>query len=179
MMRMEFENVNVYELINNVAGLVVDVLNDSSSYGEIARKLLDGLRDLGLNIELTLDEVKELVDWFEDSTGEIVYIGSDNLIEAILKKGGYIVFRSGRSNIIVVPSVKKADMFKLEVEVPGISVFVIGDPDSGLTVIDEIFISGYRFGADIIRLNGQDLVNVHGLKIIDENREFGNGRGDS
>ncbi|AIG98456.1 Protein-tyrosine-phosphatase [Archaeoglobus fulgidus DSM 8774] len=80
-------------------------------------------------------------------------------IYSTLKDEGYFVIRSGRANIVAIPSRMES---KIGEDVLGLKVIVFSDPDSGISNRDEIFIAGFRFGIDDILLNGYPVYTVHG-----------------
>ena len=92
-------------------------------------------------------------------------IGCSDAIHRTLKKEGYFVVQSGRANIIAMED-KMKDKYGYDVK--GIRLLVMGDPDSGVFEMDEVFITGDRFGVDdiLVRFNSEKkfrpIFSVHG-----------------
>ncbi len=82
-----------------------------------------------------------------------------------LKKEGYFVVQSDRANIVALEGKMKD---KHGYDVSGIRLLVISDPDSGVFGVDEVFITGDRFGLDdvVVKFYLDDkitpLFSVHG-----------------
>ncbi len=77
---------------------------------------------------------------------------------ATLKEEGYFVVRSGRANIVAIPGEMKTSDGHV---VSGLKVIVFGDPDSGISNRDEIFITGFRFGIDDVLIESWPVYTVH------------------
>lgn len=75
----------------------------------------------------------------------------DAIYEA-LKEEGYTVIRSDRANFVVFSDFelsRKLDTVQSR-QIPGMRIIAFGDPDSGVSTREELFITGYRFGIDDI-----------------------------
>jgi len=81
----------------------------------------------------------------------------DDKIEEYFKKQGKIVFRSGRSVMVVEPTTYKN---RWGVEYQALKIDVHGDPDSGLYDVDTVILIGARGGCYDILLNDLPLHSV-------------------
>lgn len=145
------------EKIEKLMNLVGDVLNKPIDHDKIVALLNNGLQEIGFSVSISSDELGNVVEFYDD----VGYVGADNLINLILKKAGYNVFKAGRSNILVYECKKFSE--KINKNINGVCILVIGDSDSRFNLYDELFISGYRFGLSTLLLNNNVVVDVHGL----------------
>jgi len=80
-----------------------------------------------------------------------------DILEDYFRKQGNIVFRSGRS-VMLVKQEKYKNVYGIEYDV--LKIEVHGDPDSGMYGVDEVIISGSRGGCYNILLNDESIYSV-------------------
>ena len=141
------------KLVYDVVRVISDAI-DEDSEEKIAKVLNEGLANIGVDVKVTVDEVRNAVESFSG-----MFIGADELIYLVFKKMGCVVFKTGRANVVVTCCSKQSEKFSTEV--PGVCLYVIGDPDSGLVSVDEVYVTGYRFGLESLLVNDRPLINVH------------------
>jgi|GEM_PF-6927099 hypothetical protein len=66
-----------------------------------------------------------------------------------LKKEGFFVVKSGRANIVAIESKERT---KDNFDMWGLKLVVFSDPDSGVSTLEEVFVSGFRFGIETLAI---------------------------
>jgi len=149
-MKISFESGNAdRDRVFRVVRLVSNLMS-SDSISEIIETIREEV-----GVELTVEEVEKCLERFD----EVGFIGADELIHLVLRKLGYVVFKSGRANIVVIPT--KVQCRRQKTPIDGVEIIVLSDPDSGIISFDSIHLTGYRFGLDSLRHNGMVYYDVH------------------
>ncbi len=80
-------------------------------------------------------------------------------IRRVLNEEGFSVVPAGRTTVVIVPEVVEGrDGYHYE----GARIYVLSDPSSGISRVDELFITGLRFGLTDIIFNGVPVYSVYG-----------------
>lgn len=112
----------------------------------------------GVDYEKTLCPIADRCKYREIMLKENYFLCCADAIYETLKEEGYFIIRSGRANIVVTPSeIKTKEGFTKY----GLKIIIFGDPDSGISNRDEIFITGFRFGIDDVLIEGWPVYTVH------------------
>lgn len=101
--------------------------------------------------ERSLCPIADKCRYKETRLKDCCFLCSDAIYKT-LKEEGYTVIPSGRANFVVLPDFelsRKMDKIQGR-EIPGMRIIVFGDPDSGVSAKEELFITGDRFGVDDI-----------------------------
>jgi len=181
MVRLELVGIKVpdREKLVRLYHDIADAVKDSESTASLATRLhqlwLAG--KLPLNKQALAELLKalpSLVEEWDDPEYGPTLLGTNRVFAKALQLAGRTVFELDRAVAVVVPGqviyrfrpTKKAERQGEElhkpVEEPALVALVFSDPDSGVRDVDEVAVTGYRFGADAVLFNDRTLEQVHG-----------------
>lgn len=157
---------------------IADAVADSGNIAELTEKLRSLWQENRL--PLTKQALGELIrslsglveEWGDPEYGWTL-LGPNRVFARALQLAGYPAFELDRAVAVAVPGKViyrlrltgghgPAELDEHTRTDRAVALLVFADPDSGIRGVDEVVITGYRFGADAVIKNGQTLVEVHG-----------------